>query len=112
MKKRVLAILTVLSVLFALTACGAQAVKPDYTEKTAETALNAGKDLEGKTVQLTVDKLAPNSMFGYNMQTGKHLNFVSSSNPKVKAGDKVTVKVTKVQSMMGSFIITYSDLKK
>ena len=72
-----------------------------------EADLNEGKDLTGKVVQFTVDKYVPNSAFGYNMQTGEHLNFCSEKNPKVKEGDTVTVKVKEVSSMMGSYIISY-----
>jgi len=93
-----------------LASCGQK--KADYTAAKAETALNAGKDIEGKTVSFTVKKVVPDSAFGYNLETGKHLNFTSSENPKVKKGDKVTVKVKKVTSMMGSWIITYDDLEQ
>lgn len=73
----------------------------------AEKELNDGKDLEGKLVDITVDKIEPKSAFGYNIQTGKHLNFVSTENPKVKIGDKLIVNIKKVESVAGSFIITY-----
>ena len=111
MKKVIASLLAVLSVLFILTACGQK--QADYpTAAKAETALNAGKDLKGKTVTFKVTGYDPASAFGYNMETGKHLNFVSNDNPGVKKGDTVTVKVKKVASTMGSFIITYTDLKK
>lgn len=42
---------------------------------------------------------------------GEHLNFVSSSNPDVKIGDIVTVKVEKVSSTLGSWFITYKKIK-
>ena len=72
-----------------------------------ESALNAGEDLAGKTVTFTVKAFAPNSAFGYNLQAGEHLNFCSSTHPGFGEGDTLTVKVTEVQSMMGSFIIHY-----
>ncbi|QCQ04115.1 hypothetical protein FAX13_05670 [Ligilactobacillus animalis] len=109
MKKLVLFIVS-LSCLFMLASCGQK--KTDYTAAKAETALNAGKDIEGKTVSFTVKEVVPDSAFGYNLEAGKHLNFTSSENPKVKKGDKVTVKVKKVTSMMGSWIITYEDLEQ
>lgn len=90
-----------------LTACGSEAVEPDYTTKDFEEALNSGDDLTGKTVLITVDALEPSSAFGYNIQTGEHLNFVSTGNPKVKEGDELLVKVEEVASVMGSFIINY-----
>lgn len=101
---------TALCLIFVITACGQK--KADYSAKTAESALNAGKDIEGKTIKFEVKKLEPNSAFGYNMETGKHLNFVSDDNPKVKKGDIVFLKVKKVKSVLGSYIITYSKLSK
>ncbi|MCR1917412.1 hypothetical protein NSA03_09110 [Lactobacillus taiwanensis] len=87
--------------------------KPDYaTAEDAEAALNAGKVLEGKTVRFRVNDLRPKSAFGYNLETGKHLNFVSPHNPKVKVGDVVIVKVKEVTSTLGSFVIKYSNLHK
>lgn len=108
-KVAVLAI-TMFSLALVVTGCGQK--KADYTAKTAESALNAGKDIEGKTVKFKVEKLEPNSAFGYNMEAGKHLNFVSNDNPKVEKGDTVFFKVKKVTSTMGSYVITYSDLSK
>lgn len=108
--KKLLLVIVSLSCLFMLAGCGQK--KPDYTAAKAETALNAGKDIEGKTVSFTVKEVVPDSAFGYNLEAGKHLNFTSSENPKVKKGDKVTVKVKKVTSMMGSWIITYEDLEQ
>ncbi|KRN59223.1 hypothetical protein [Limosilactobacillus secaliphilus] len=108
---KVLSIITIVSCLVLVaTGCGQR--KADYSAKTAESALNSGKDIKGKTVKFTVQKLEPNSAFGYNMETGKHLNFVSNDNPKVKKGDTVIVKVKKVTSTMGSYVITYSHLSK
>lgn len=87
--------------------------KPDYaTAEDAEAALNAGKVLEGKTVRFRVNDLKPKSAFGYNLETGEHLNFVSPHNPKVKVGDVVIVKVKEVTSTLGSFVIKYSSLRK
>lgn len=87
--------------------------KPDYaTAEDAEAALNVGKVLEGKTVRFRVNDLRPKSAFGYNLETGEHLNFVSPHNPKVKVGDVVIVKVKEVTSTLGSFVIKYSSLHK
>ena len=106
--KRVIPILCVILLLSSLVGCGSKAVDPDYENAaTFEAALNAGEDLTGKTVRFTVNEFVPNSTFGYNMQAGEHLNFCSSSNPKAAAGDTVTVKVTEVTSMLGSWLISY-----
>lgn len=83
-------------------------VTPDYLNvEDFEAALNDGKDLAGKTVTFTVTTLVPDSAFGYNLQTGEHLNFCSSTHPGVKEGDTLTVKVTEIQSVLGSYIIYY-----
>ena len=110
MKKMSIGFIAVMAIIFALTGCGNK--KPDYTASTAESALNANKDIEGKTVQFKIDKVVPNSAFGYNLETGKHLNFVSSENPKVNKGETVTVKVKKASSSVGSWVISYTNLKK
>lgn len=104
--RSILLIMALVLLTISISACGQK--KADYTTAKAESALNAGKDLTGKTVKITVDKLVPNSAFGYNIETGKHLNFVSSENPKVKKGDTLIVKVKKTTSSLGSFVITYT----
>lgn len=111
--KRVFGLFAVLALFLTLTACGTKAAEPDYpTIAKAESALNAGEDLTGKTVRFKVEDLKPNSAYGYNLWTGKHMNFVSPENPGAKKGDTVTVKIEKVVSSLGSWIITYSDLTK
>lgn len=82
------------------------------TASKIEKALNKGKNLQGKTVRFKVTKFVPNSAFGYNLETGKHLNFVSPNYPKAKKGQTVTVKIKKVTSVLGSYVITYSHLRK
>ena len=98
-------------VFFCLTGCARQQ-RADYSAKSAEFSLNSGKNLKNKTIRFKIKKLIPNSAFGYNMETGKHLNFVSDENPNVKKGDTVIVKVDNVKSILGSYVIEYSDLKK
>lgn len=105
-------ILALSSVGIVLTACGSSTPKADYTEVKAEKALNAGKDIKGKNVSIEVAKLEPRSAFGYNIEAGKHLNFVSEENPDVKVGDKLIVKVKKVKSVIGSFVINYDLIHK
>jgi hypothetical protein len=105
--KKMLLVLTLLLSIVTVTACGSNQSADYNNEKTFETALNKGKDLDDKTVKIRVNKLVPNSAFGYNIQTGKHLNFVSNDNPKVKKGDTLIVKVKNVKSVLGSYIITY-----
>lgn len=107
--KRVSLILVAVLIALCFVGCKSETVAPDYTDIAAfETALNDGADLTGKTVQFTVAELVPNSAFGYNMQAGEHLNFCSSHNPKVEAGDTVIVEVKEVTSVLGSYIISYS----
>lgn len=94
--------------MLTLCACSGKEITPDFADAASfEAALNNGDDLTGKTVKITVTKLVPDSAFGYNIQTGEHLNFCSSTNPGVKDGDSLVVKVTEVRSMLGSYIIAY-----
>jgi len=111
MRKIGLLVLVVCCVFAMFTSCGTVTV--DYEDITQfEADLNKGMDLTGNVVTFQVDALAPNSMFGYNMQTGEHLNFCSANNPGVIEGDTVTVKVTEIKSMFGSYIIYYEMIEK
>lgn len=111
--KKIVSFVFLLVFALSLVGCGgAKEVAIDYPDVAAfESALNDGEDLSGKTVTITVDTLVPNSAFGYNIQTGEHLNFCSEKNPGVSEGDTLNVKVVEVASMLGSFIITYEILK-
>lgn len=88
-----------------LTGCGGETM--DFTQGEFETALNKGQNLEGKTVELEVKKMIPDGAFGYTIHAGDHMNFVSASNPDVTVGDKLQVKVDKVASVVGSYVISY-----
>ncbi|MEI5995451.1 hypothetical protein [Candidatus Enterococcus mansonii] len=106
--KELKTILVALLLVVVLVGCGSKKeAEPDYTEAQAEKALNAGDDLEGKTVKIKVLEYVPNGPLGYTIQAGEHLNFISSDNPKVKKGDELVVKIKKVESALGSFIISY-----
>jgi len=76
-----------------------------------EAALNNGDDLNGKTVTFTVQELHPNSIYGYNIWAGEHLNFISKSNPNINEGETVSVRATKIKkNILGSWIIKYELL--
>lgn len=107
MKKIVRVLLVSLVGLFILAACGSKEIKPDFTTEEAETALNDGKSIDGKTVKITVDKFIPDGTLGYTIWSGEHLNFISSTNPEVKEGDEIVVKVKKVENALGSWLISY-----
>ncbi len=97
--------------MLGVVACE-QVYELDYNNETElEKALNSGEDVVGKIVSIKVEELVPNSTFGYNIQTGEHLNFCSSKNPNVEVGDIITVKIVDVSSMLGSYIIGYEKLK-
>lgn len=96
----------ILMLMVVLVGCSGGA---DYTTSEFEEALNNGENVEGKTVEVEVREMENNSAFGYNMIAGDHLNFTSTINPEVEEGDTVTIKVEKVASMLGSFIITYEE---
>ena len=95
--KRASLFLVVVLLLLLMASCGTKSVTPDYDDAASfEAALNTGADLTGKVVRFKVVEVVPNSAFGYNVQAGEHLNFCSSNNPKVAAGDTVTVEVVEV----------------
>ena len=107
----------IIAVLAAVTAvlligCGEKALPLDYGDEISfENDLKAGKNLEGKTVRFVAAELHPQSAFGYDIWAGEHLNFVSQENPDIEEGQTVTVKVTKVNSVLGSWIISYEKVK-
>ena len=79
----------------------------NYTEIEFEKALNDGKDLVGKTVCFKVKEVKPTSAFGFNLWSGKHLNFIAPAPFEVDEGDELTVRVDSVQSFLGSWIIYF-----
>ena len=110
--KKFLTFLLSFALMLLLVACGSSEVKVDYENATVfEKALNDGEEVTDKIVTFTINELVPDSAFGYNLQTGEHLNFCSTDNPGVKVGDTITVKVTEVSSMLGSYIISYETIK-
>ena len=67
-----------------------------------EVALNHSKNPIGAIVHFVVREVHPDSVYGYNIWAGQHLNFVSTYDPHVKAGDNITVRVTAIETFMGS----------
>lgn len=95
-----------------LCACGSKNVVVDYqSEVDFENDLNTGKNLEGKTVIFEAREIHPDSAVGFNIYTGEHLNFISKGNPNIDVGDKVLVKVNTIESLFGSYIISYDILE-
>ena len=84
-----LAMLAVLSCVM-LAACGP---KVDYSSAEAvEKALNDGENLEGKLVRVKITKVE-SSALGYSAQAGEHLNFYSVTDPMIKDGSTITVRI-------------------
>lgn len=110
--KKITLVALLLLFAFSLTACGAKPSAPvavDYPDAASlESALNAGVNVEGKTVTFTVTDFIPQSAFGYNLVAGEHLNFCSQGHPNAGIGDTLTVKIDKVASALGSWIINYT----
>lgn len=101
-------VLVAILTTITMAACGNTAVNIDYADAASfEAALNNGDNLEGKIVSFVAEELHPDSTLGYNVYAGEHLNFVSSRNPDIKEGDIVTVKVTEITNLMGSWVIKY-----
>ena len=117
MEKAKLKLLSVLPLVFSsiLSSCGKPKQEEmiiDYPEVTTfEESVNNGDDVIGKVVTITVDKIVLTTAFGYNIQTGEHLNFVSEKHPGVKVGDVITVKITDIIAMFGSYLFKYEILK-
>ncbi len=110
--RRMLKALMMIFICMSLYGCGAsKKISIDYGDaESFEKALNNGENLEGKIVRFEVLDFKPNSALGYNAWAGEHLNFVSSTNPDIKTGDIPVVRVTKIISNMGSWVITYEKI--
>lgn len=111
MKKVLLAVVLLVILSVTLVGCG-QALIVDYGDAEAfESALNDGENLEGKIVNIVVNNLETQSIYGYNIWAGEHLNFISEKNPNVKVGDEISVKVSEIKSVLGSYIINYEKVE-
>lgn len=109
--KRFALALTAFMLLFCFAGCGSRQVTIDYADaESFEAALNNGENLEVKVVQFTADELHPQSAYGYNIWAGEHLNFISSRNPDVEVGSTVVVKATTIESIGGSWFISYEKV--
>jgi hypothetical protein len=72
----------------------------DYGDaESFEKALNDGVNVDGKIVKFKVREYAT-PVAGYNLHAGKHLNFISFSNPGVSTGDTIIVKVKRYRTLM------------
>lgn len=101
----VMALTVIVMVLF--TACG-KSIPIDFADaESFEAALNAGENLEGKVVQFTAGGFHPDSAMGYDVWAGEHLNFISSSHPNIAQGDTVVARATKIENVLGSWVIAY-----
>lgn len=109
---KIMGMVMALVLSLALCACGGVSkVSIDYGDaESFEAALNAGENLEGKVVQFKALELHPDSAAGYNVWAGEHLNFISSRNPDIKAGDTVVVRTTEITSSLGSWFIKYEKV--
>lgn len=101
----------VFTIGLGLIGCGKNTVADYGNAEVFEAALNNGENLEGKVVIFTAGEVHPDSVFGYNIWAGEHLNFISSKNPEVKKGDTLGVKVISVESGLGSWIVSYERIK-
>lgn len=112
MNKRIATLIALVMAFCFITACRKEAVVLDFGDAASfESALNAGDNLEGKTVRFVADELHPNSAYGYNVWSGEHLNFVSPRNPDIKEGDVVDIRATEIISEGGSWFIKYEKVE-
>ena len=114
MKKIIVYLLLMLFAVNVFVGCNDKVkIVPDYQNaETFESALEKGEDASQKIVSFTIEKIIPNSFFGYNLIAGKHLNFVSAKNPQVQVGDKLIVRIIEVTTVVGSWIINYEILSR
>ncbi len=91
----------------------AESIHIDFeNEVDFEAALNRGEMMIGKVVCFKVRSVQPNSVVGFNLWAGEHLNFVSSRPVEVKEGDILVVKISDVRSALRSWLLSYIILEK
>lgn len=84
----------------------------DYPdEDDFEKALSNGALVERKTVCFKVIDIIPKSEYGFKLNAGEHLCFVSKHKVDVNAGQFVTVRAVKTVNLFGTWFITYDLLK-
>lgn len=104
-------ICSLLFVTLVVVGCGKSSVVLDYGDaESFEAALNAGENLEGKTVRFLASELHPDSAMGYNIWAGEHLNFISARNPDIEEGSTADVRATEITSTLGSWFIKYEKV--
>ncbi|MBE6941202.1 MAG: hypothetical protein E7455_02810 [Ruminococcaceae bacterium] len=99
--KKVLSLIILLALIFSFSACDGDAYDNTisyYSAEAFEDALNEGTKVKGKLVQFCVEEYAPDSILGINCHAGEHLNFIFDDELDVKAGDTITVRITKEPS--------------
>lgn len=109
--KRLISILMVLSIVLPLVACGGSEPVLYENSEDFENALNDDVDTVGSSVIITADEIVADTIYGWNIQTGEHLNFCSEDDPGVSTGDVLKVEVTKVKTLLMSYIIEYNLLE-
>ena len=120
MKKSKLLLVTIFILLIVMVAgCGEgtdkkekEKISADYGNAEAfEAALNNGDDVEGAIVVFEAGEVHPESVLGFNVWAGEHLNFVSDKDTGIKEGDTVSVKILTVENTLGSWVLTYEKVK-
>ena len=109
---RLLLLLFSICIVFSLSACSSteSSDHADYTSaESFESALNNGDNVIGKTVKFHADSLHPESLYGYNIWAGEHLNFISSEDPGIKRGETVVVTVTDTSQLDNDSWLIYYD---
>lgn len=86
--------------------------KADYTTTQAEKQLNAGKSIDGKIVDVKIEKNVTDGPLGQDLWAGKHLNFYPSKQQyNLKKGQHILFKVSSAKSTLGSWYIQGSVVK-
>ena len=103
---RVVSLVLILSLVFALSACGGDLFSTtDYPNvDQLEQALGVNGDPSGKTVRVTVEKTIPNAAQGYVVVQGK-FNFCLATDPVVVPGETVTFKISSYTKQSNTFYV-------
>ena len=113
MKKIICIVLLIALACTALVACGKNIPEADYkSAEELESAIRNGADVDGKIVTFTVENYMANAPMGLGhcLEAGNQLKFCSDDKPNADEGDTITVEITSVINMLGTYIIEYEML--
>lgn len=83
-----------------------------FNTENFEKRLNNKENLENCFVSFDVQHIEPNGHYGYTIWSGEHLNFISDDDKNFSIGQVITVRATKIDTFLGSYLIKYEIFER